>query len=245
MQFIYEGELYDYIYDDIRGKLVFDIGSNIGQMVKRFVNVNAKVIAVEPQSELTSHENYKGVHTVKHAAVCDKIGETIFYKCNNDPTVSSCLENWKTVDSIRTLSSKIIRKKPQKWTKITVPTTTLDALIEEFGKPKYIKIDVEGYEDKVLEGLSHKIDLISFEFIGGVTDKAIKCIDILEEKFGFKKLIPFMKKKVKDKKGKIIKLHAYADEFYDKKGIIKYFNEEFPKVIKQANRDVADILVIL
>ena len=30
MQFIYKGEIYKYIYEDIRGKLVFDIGSNIG-----------------------------------------------------------------------------------------------------------------------------------------------------------------------------------------------------------------------
>jgi FkbM family methyltransferase len=242
MQFVYKGELYDYIYDDIKRKLVFDIGSNIGQITRRLINADCRVVAVEPQAKLTFNKNYEGVYAIKHECVADKIGKVDFYKCEKDPTVSSCLESWKTIDSIRTLRPK---RAPLKWEKVTLPTITLDALIEDFGKPKYIKIDVEGYEDKVLEGLSHKIDLISFEFIGGVTDKAIRCLDILEEKFGFKRLLPFMKKKIKDKNGKVINLHAYVDEFYNKKGIIKYFNKEFSKVIKQANRDVADILVIL
>jgi len=234
MQFIYEGLLYDYIYDDIRGKLVFDIGSNTGQMVKRFVNVDAKVVAVEPLSELTSHENYNGVFAVKHMCVSDKVGEIIFYK-STERTMSSCRKDWRMLNP----------RRMSKWTEITVPTTTLDALIEEFGKPKYIKIDVEGYEDKVLAGLSHKVDLISFEFVAGVTDCAIECVDILEKKFGFKKLMPFIKKKVKDKKGKVIKVHAYAGEYYDKEGITRYFDEEFPKLFKIANRTVGDILVIL
>ena len=232
MQFIYKGEIYDYIYDDIRGKLVFDIGSNIGQMVRRFVNVDAKVVAVEPQSELTSHENYNGVFAVKHMCVSNEIGKTTFYRCERN-VLSSCLGHWR------------LRHPKKEWTKTIMPTTTLDALIEEFGKPKYIKLDVEGYEPKVLEGLSHKIDLISFEFVNGVTDHAIECIDILQNKFGFKKLMPFIKKKVKDEKGKTIKIHAYSGEFYDKKGIAKYLDVEFPKLIKQANRDVGDILVIL
>jgi FkbM family methyltransferase len=242
MQFIYKGELYDYIYDDIKGKLVFDIGSNIGQITRRLINADCKVVAVEPLVELTFNENYDGVYAIKHKCASDEIKEIDFYKCEKSLTRSSCLKSWRNLDSVRTLPPK---KGSVKWVKTTASTTTLDALIEEFGKPKYIKIDVEGYEDKVLEGLSHKIDLISFEFVGGVTDKAIRCLDILEEKFGFKRLLPFMKKKIKDKNGKITKLHAYVDEFYDKKGIIKYFDKELHKVIKQANRDVADILVIL
>jgi len=244
MQFIYEGLLYDYIYDDIRGKLVFDIGSNTGQMVERFVSVDAKVVAVEPQSELTSGERYNGVFAIKHMCVSDEVGKTTFYKCT-DHTSSSCLENWRMVDLTRLLLPKTAQRKLKRWTETTIPTTTLDALIEEFGKPKYIKIDVEGYESKVLTGLSHKIDLISFEFVSGVTDYAIECIDILEKKFGFKKLMPFIKKKVKDKKGKTIKLHAYTGEYYDKKGITRYFDKELPKLVKIANRDIGYILVVL
>lgn len=236
MQFIYEGEIYDYIYDDIRGKLVFDIGSNIGQMVKRFINVNSKVVAVEPQSELTSHENYNGVFAIKHVCVSNEIGNSIFYKCS-DNTMSSCNEDRKNWE--------ICSSSTKEWTETSIQTITLDSLIEEFGVPSYIKVDVEGLEDKVFEGLNHKVNLISFEFVKDNEENTIKCLKILDKKFGIKKLMPFIKKKVKDNQKRIIKLHAYSGEYYDIKGMKQYLYEEFPKLIKKANRYVGDILVIL
>ena len=45
-----------------------------------------------------------------------------------------------------------------------VKVTTLDKLVQEYGKPAFCKIDVEGYEYKVLKGLSKSVGTISFEF---------------------------------------------------------------------------------
>ena len=45
-----------------------------------------------------------------------------------------------------------------------VPVSTLDVAIEQFGVPRYCKIDVEGWELHVLQGLSRSISLISFEY---------------------------------------------------------------------------------
>ena len=50
----------------------------------------------------------------------------------------------------------------QKSEKVNV--TTLDKLVQEYGKPAFCKIDVEGYEYKVLKGLSKPVGTISFEF---------------------------------------------------------------------------------
>lgn len=60
---------------------------------------------------------------------------------------------------------------------VKIPITTLDKLIEKYGKPHFIKIDVEGYELEVLKGLTQAINWISFEYtVPEQTQKAIDCI---------------------------------------------------------------------
>jgi hypothetical protein len=45
-----------------------------------------------------------------------------------------------------------------------VDVTTLDSLIAEYGVPGFCKIDVEGFESAVLQGLTSPIPALSFEF---------------------------------------------------------------------------------
>src|SRR5665647_2562997 len=66
----------------------------------------------------------------------------------------------------------------QRWTRsVPVPMTTLDALVGKHGVPAFIKIDVEGFEQEALQGLSRAVKALSFEFTIIQRDVALACIE--------------------------------------------------------------------
>jgi hypothetical protein len=92
------------------------------------------------------------------------------------PTVSTIAESWKEKIVVVNPTFRKVR-----WNqKVKVDIITLDELIVLYGVPTYCKIDVEGYEGKVLQGLSHPIKLVSFEFIYGDLESTISCVELLE-----------------------------------------------------------------
>ena len=89
---------------------------------------------------------------------------------SSNPLISTFSNHWKTG-----------RFSNSNWDKkITVETKTLDQLIKSYGKPSYIKIDVEGFEFEVLKGLSEKVGYISFEFTSEFFKNATNCLNRLE-----------------------------------------------------------------
>ncbi len=62
---------------------------------------------------------------------------------------------------------------------LEVPVTTLDALIERHGLPRFCKLDVEGFEAEVLRGLSQPIPLLSFEYVPAAIEVACEAVALL------------------------------------------------------------------
>jgi FkbM family methyltransferase len=150
-----------------RGDLAFDIGSHVGDRVASFRRLGMRVVAVEPQPALATllrilYGRDREV-TVVQAAVGAEPAEALMHLNIDNPTVT-------------TLSAEFVRAadgqpgwEGQRWERrVSVPVTTLDELIEKHGKPSFIKIDVEGFEDQVLRGLRRHRDrapkALSFEF---------------------------------------------------------------------------------
>jgi len=160
-----------------KGDLCFDVGANVGKFTKVFLKLEAKVVCVEPQ-ETCLQQLYKLFGDNKNVFIVGKaVGECEGYgelmTCVEAPTISTMSSKWKNEGRF---------SKDYKWTKTKnkVPITTLDALILSYGLPKFCKIDVEGFEESVLKGLTKPIPFISFEFTREFFDDAKKCINRLQ-----------------------------------------------------------------
>lgn len=156
-----------------RDDLVFDVGANQGEYTHMFVSLGARVISVEPNPQLTA--NLKRIRpfdrvTVESAAIGSKSGSAELFLCEHD-VLSTLSPDWVAV------AEKSERFSGIKWNqKITVPVLTLDGLIEKHGLPGFIKIDVEGFENDALAGLSKAPRFLSFEVNTEAPDIAIKCV---------------------------------------------------------------------
>lgn len=158
------------------GELCFDVGANIGNRIEPLLAIGAKIIAIEPQESCYNllKEKFGNKITIVTDGIGAEEGEKDFY-ISNASTISSFSEDF--IEAV-----KDGRFKEYEWNEsVRVKMTTLDSLIEKYGQPVFIKIDVEGYEPEVLKGLSHPIKYLSFEYtVPEQTHKAIECIKRLE-----------------------------------------------------------------
>ena len=158
------------------GDLVFDIGAHVGDRVAAFRRLGAKVVAVEPQRALNFVIGMmygRDDHVViERVAVGRKTGEV-------QPD-----DQHRQSDHLDRLHAFINSAKDapgwqgQQWDKsVSVPMTTLDALIAAHGVPAFIKIDIEGFEEEALMGLTQPVAALSFEFTTIQRDVARACVD--------------------------------------------------------------------
>ena len=167
------------------GDLVFDVGAHLGDRTAAFRGLGARVVALEPQPAvrrwLMRLVGRNRDVSVRAEAVGRAVGTARLALSHRTPTMSSLAEDWPSTMSERNAGFRGVR-----WDdSVTVPVTTLDALIEEYGLPRFCKIDVEGYEAEVLAGLSHRIPALSVEFVAGALDVAEACVRRLEALSGY------------------------------------------------------------
>ena len=148
-------------------RLVFDIGCFYGEWIEAnfredtlFVGFDGNLAACE-----IAREKFKDKDNVKilNVLISDEIGSADFYITEG---VGGSTASLKWIEDSRHINT--VYNNP-----IKVETTTLDILINVFGIPDYIKIDVEGYELKVIKGLTKKVGMIAYEWAEEFKDETI------------------------------------------------------------------------
>jgi FkbM family methyltransferase len=162
------------------GELAFDIGAHVGDRVAAFRRLHARVVALEPQPAclgvLDTLYGDDPMVTIARVACGPSAGSLTLHVNSANPTVSTASSDFiRAADGAGGWETQIWDEQ------ISVPVTTLDALIAAHGVPVFAKIDVEGFEDEVLAGLSRPLRSLSFEFTTIQRDVAARCVQRLEQ----------------------------------------------------------------
>jgi hypothetical protein len=162
--------------------LLFDIGANRGDAVYAGLQKGFdKIIALEPAPKMfymlyNNFKNDQKVIPLKYA-VSNSNGEKIeFYECVEDG-LSTIEKSWLTGENAL--------YKGKEFRTINATTCTIDRLVEKYGLPDLVKIDVEGAESQVFNGMTCKPKQLCFEWSLFTLDQHVEQLKRLKEINGY------------------------------------------------------------
>jgi FkbM family methyltransferase len=156
--------------------MYFDIGANIGKWSLSNLNKCDKIVAIEASpktfKQLLSNINSNSKIICLNYAVCNSKDEYVTFYNSDADTISTLNKDW-----LASPISRFYNMCP--YNEIKCKTITIDKLIEIYGIPELIKIDVEGAEFETLSSLTQKVNNLCFEWASETNDITFKCIDYL------------------------------------------------------------------
>lgn len=148
------------------GDLVFDIGANRGRKVMIFRWLGARVLAVEPLAafgnewvpELFWKFGDDPDVTILGVGVGPENGKAPIWVQRNMPYLSSMSRPWMEESRHQLYYNQKVCEVRR------VRTMTLDGLMGIYGMPRFIKIDVEGAENEVVQTLKMPVPALNMEY---------------------------------------------------------------------------------
>src|SRR5579862_6352464 len=127
--------------------LVFDIGVNNGDDSAYYLHLGFRVIGIEADPDLAAtctkrfeSEVRAGRMKVVNAGILKEQGVFTFYRSLQE-------SGWSTFDPEKC-------GKPGEWEEVSVPCITTQQLIQEHGRPYFMKVDIEGADIETLAPLT-------------------------------------------------------------------------------------------
>jgi FkbM family methyltransferase len=168
------------------GDLIFDIGANNGSKTDIFLRLGARVVAVEPdevnksilEEKFSRYRLRRKPLEIVHKAVSDTNRMETMWIDTPGSALNTFSRKW--VETLRADNTRFGHGLNFAQRQ-TVPTTTLEDLFVRYGRPFFIKIDVEGHELMVLRGMRQAVPYISFEVnLPEFRQEGLECVALLE-----------------------------------------------------------------
>lgn len=146
------------IVDTFKPSVFLDVGANYGftALAHKMINPSAKIIAVEPSPVLLPFLK----DNLKNAGIAD--ATIISAICTSNATGETTF----ALNPVSSQDSRVLGAK--NWKTVSVPTITIDKILEEItdGAFVFIKVDTQGHEASVLSGAE--------SFMGNTKDWALR-----------------------------------------------------------------------
>lgn len=168
-----------------RGDLIFDVGANQGYKTGIFLRLGARVIAVEPDEVSQEVLRQRFVHhrlrskpvTIVGKAVSD--GSTVERMWIDAPGSAKNTLSRKWVEALMGDGERF-SERPSFGQSRDVGAVSMEQLINSYGAPFFVKIDVEGHELRVLRGLRQPVPYLSFEVnLPEFRPEGLECVRVL------------------------------------------------------------------
>jgi FkbM family methyltransferase len=165
-------------------KIIYDFGSNNGNNIPYYLKKADRVIAVEANPSLTDKIKQRF-----QREIADEKLIVLNYVLTNQAATEDVAFY---IHKIKDVLSQFPQPNPAEinnFEKILLPAARASEIIQTYGSPYYVKIDIEGYDQAILQDLfaanirpefisaeSHNIDIFSLLFTCG-NYKAFKLLD--------------------------------------------------------------------
>lgn len=156
-------------YEDLLGPdrsgVILDLGASSGSKAQLFRH-HGHVICVEPSpvaaDRLRERFGRCADVDILEAAVSDTAGQGTLLEFEPGSAFNTLSDRW--ADLLRDESRNRFGTSMPMPEERAVPLVTIDQLVERYGQPRYIKIDVEGSEWPAIRGMTRACPLVSAEF---------------------------------------------------------------------------------